>query len=35
MELTSEVLKNLGEYMVVNPNNVVKKLSSELLAIAE
>ena len=35
MELTSQVLKNLGQYMVVNPENVVKKLSAELLATAE
>lgn len=35
MELTSQVLKNLGQYMVVNPENAVKKLSAELLATAE
>ena len=35
MELTSQVLKNLGQYMVVNPENAVKKVSAELLATAE
>ncbi len=35
MELTSQVLKNLGEFMVVNPDNAIKKLSNDLLATSE
>jgi len=35
MELTSEILKNLGNYIAVNPKDAVNKLSSQLLSTAE